>query len=301
MKKDVYQAVTDQVIAQMETAGANWIKPFRTLARNGGYPVNGVTKKRYNGINVLLLTMAPNSPSGEWASYNQWGSIGGHVRKGEKATRIVFFKPLIIKGKTEGEKDKKIPLLREYCVFSREQVDGLKPLAMPELKSQVEINAGVDAYVANTQARISHVDGGRAFYMPSMDSITMPLREAFSPTPTSSATEAYYSTLLHELSHWTGHSSRLDRLELKNNRGYAFEELIAELSAAMLCAGLGISSAPREDHAQYLNNWLAAIKDDPRAIFKAAAEAQKAVSFLDAMQPEAIEERDEEEAEALAA
>ena len=128
------------------------------------------------------------------------------------------------------------------------------------------------------------MDSGRAFYSPASDSIQMPPRNGFVATETSTANETYHSTLLHELGHWTGHKSRLDRLDLKSQHGYAFEELIAELAATYQCVRLGVSSAPRADHAQYLSGWLAALRGDKRLIVKAASRAQAAVDYIEGLQ-----------------
>lgn len=281
VKQDQYEVITTQVLQQMQTAGTGWIKPFAGNGQ-GGQPVNIVSKRAYRGINTLLLFWTPFG-SRHWGTYKQWSDKGCQVRKGQKATRIVFWQ-FIEKTQADGT-IKTIPFLKTYSVFNREQVDGewASTLDAPLPKqSEVELVAAADAWIAGTGAKVNHTSDGRACYSTVSDSITMPHRELFSATPTSTATEAYYSTHAHELVHWTGHKSRLDR-NLANAFGseaYAFEELVAELGAAILCIQLGISTEPRADHAQYLNSWIKVLKGDKRAFMKAAGLAAKAVDFL---------------------
>ena len=292
-RKDHYQLITDQVIALMEEHGSDWTNPM-VSGTAGGWPVNPVTGKRYNGINVALLLMAGG---GHWATYKQWATKGCQVRKGEKATGIVFFKRIEVKDKIDPTKTDTIPMLRGYSVFRADQVDGefaeqFNAPAEDRRDETVQIDA-VNDWVAATGADIRTVDGGRAFYSPGTDSIQMPPRSGFDATATSTATETYHNTLLHELAHWTGHKSRLDRLGKASRFGdtaYAREELVAELAAAYQCVELGVSSAPRPDHAKYLNGWLAALKNDKRLIVKAASRAQAAVDYIADLQDAQIEE-----------
>lgn len=285
MKKDVYQEVTDKIIAQMESLQGGWIKPF-TASAGGGMPQNASTKAYYQGINILMLGMFNTYSSNEWASYKQWQGKGAQVRKGEKGTPIVFFKMLEKKKKGANGQAEFFPLIRYSSVFNAEQVDGYEP-AKPADDEQLDLTerlALVDSYIAATQATI--VGGNRgACYVPSMDHIEMPERSAFLDTECGTATEHFYSVELHELTHWTGHKDRLNRLDDRSKHGYAFEELIAELGASFQCVRLGINSEPREDHARYLASWIKALKSDKKFIFQAAAKAQKAVEFMDALQP----------------
>lgn len=180
----------------------------------------------------------------------------------------------------ENEKDSTYRFLRSSFVFSAEQVEGYEIPIVATL-SPVERNESAERFISATGARIRHGKGG-AYYAPELDYIGMPAREAFTATATSTREEAYYSTLLHELAHWSGHKSRLAR-DLNNRFGsqaYAAEELIAEMGAAFMCAELGISPTPRGDHAQYLNHWLSVLRADKRAIFTAASAATKAAEFL---------------------
>ena len=276
MKNDIYQEVTDSILAAMESGDTNWLKPF---VATSGMPVNAVTKNEYHGINVLLLGLLTPFESNEWASYKQWQSKGANVRKGEKGTRIVFYKQLEKENKETGEIDR-IPLIRYSTVFNAEQVEGYSPIHadMPDLTQRL---ANCDSYVDGLAIEFGI---GAPCYIPSQDKICMPPRNAFTGNQDGTATEHYYSTLFHEITHWTGHKSRLDRFQDRSREGYAFEELIAELGAAYHCRIFGIDLEPRDDHAKYLGGWLKALKNDKRLIFKAAAAAQKAVDFCESIQ-----------------
>lgn len=282
MKRDIHQEVTDRIIEQMQTAGRNWLKPFIGSAM----PRNGVTKKQYNGINVFMLMLFGQSSSNEFASYKQWQTIGGQVIKGSTGIQIVFFKSFTSEkeNKTTGKMEKsKWAMLRYSTVFSREQVEGLPAIEVTD-NSGADTIAACEEYLLKTAATIKTEANKGAFYYPTADYICMPPKSDFLDTDCGTATEHYYSVAFHELTHWTGNKSRLDRMEDKNKRGYAFEELIAEMGAAIQCATLGIDNEPRDDHAKYLNSWLKYLADDSKAIFKAAAQAQKAVSFIEALQ-----------------
>ena len=268
MKTDIYQDVTDQIIQQMESLEGDWTAPFA-----GGLPINACTGNNYNGINTVILSTTNRFESREWGSYKQWQKRGAQVEKGEKGTPIVFFQMF------EDEKtEKKFPMLQRSTVFNADQVKGYDAPAANQIDSTKVLDL-VDDYVKNTGAVIKV--GSSAFYSPSPDQITMPPRSAFREK---NATENYYSVLLHELTHWTGHKSRLNRFKDKSKHGYAFEELIAELGAAFQCAELGIDTKPRKDHAHYLKGWLAALKNDKKFIFQAAARAQAAVNLIKSLQ-----------------
>ena len=276
MKVDIYKDVTDRILTAMESGDTNWLKPFTAST---GMPTNGVTRNEYRGINVLLLGLLNPFQSNEWASYKQWQTKGANVRKGEKGTRIVFFKQLEKENKDTGKIDR-IPLLRYSTVFNADQIDGYESSAvdLPDLTDRL---ANCDSYIDSLNIVFRN---GSPCYIPSQDAICMPERSAFTGNQDGTPTEHYYSTLFHEVTHWTGHKSRLDRLSDRSREGYAFEELIAELGAAYQCRIFGIDLEPRADHAKYLGGWLKALKDDKRFIFKAAAAAQKAIGFCDSLQ-----------------
>jgi antirestriction protein ArdC len=220
-------------------------------------------------------------------TFRQAIELGGAVRKGEKGSLVVYANTLT---RTEAdpltgeETESAIPYLKGYSVFNVDQIDGLPRhfYAQPEpAMPPPELIAHADAFFAATKASLCH-GGKNACYIARTDMIHMPCRDLFE------SAEAYYATLAHETTHWTGHPSRLDRSfgqKRFGDDGYAMEELVAEIGAAFLCASLGLSSAPREDHASYLACWLRVLKADTRAIFTAAAYAQRAADYLAAMQP----------------
>jgi antirestriction protein ArdC len=275
-KRDIHQEVTDAIIAKIENGTGTWKKSWATGLGGVALRANG---KPYKGINQLILMFAGYS-NPNWMTYKQASELGGQVRKGEKSTTVVFFKPLKVEDKKTGE-EKTVPLLRAYNVFNAEQVDELPARFYPttDAKHSEPKIAEAEAYLAATGAEIRH-GGDRAFFSPQQDFIQLPNFDQFDDA------SSYYGTAMHELVHWTGHESRLDR-NLKTAHGtkdYAREELVAELGAAFLTTGLNIETEVRDDHAEYLAWWLAILKEDKKAIFKAATAAQKAVSFLDDLQ-----------------
>jgi antirestriction protein ArdC len=282
MKTDLYQQVTDKVLAMMAEHGTKWLNPMREGKHlNLTMPRNVASRKNYRGINIPMLAWAGYS-SPVWGTYKQWADKGAQVLKGQKATPIVFWQ-FVEKIDPETGLKSTIPFLRQYAVFNAEQVEGYdaESEALPEV-TPVERDARADAFFSAIPASVSHTQHARAFYSPSLDVINLPAPEQFVATPTSTALESYYSTLAHELTHWTGHKSRLNRLtgDGFGSQEYAREELVAELGAAFLCAELGISNEPRADHAQYLNSWMRILSDKNREFIKAAGAAQKAVDLL---------------------
>jgi antirestriction protein ArdC len=272
---DLYQQVTDRIIAELENGAAPWVKSWKTGGVGLGMDRNLVSGKSYRGINRLLLAMAGFS-SPLWATYKQWSEKGYQVAKGSKGTHIVFFKPVTGKRNTEtGEIENGYAIMRGYVVFNASQTDYVAPQV--DGGAEFEPMAACEDFIGATGAQVNH-GGDAAFYVPSQDRIQMPAKTAFD-------TEGhYYSTAFHELTHWTGAANRLDRKfgERFGNPEYAFEELVAELGAAFLCADFGIDGELR--HAGYIEHWLRACKADNKAIFKAAAYAQKAADYLNATQ-----------------
>jgi antirestriction protein ArdC len=301
MKFDAYQTITDQIIGLIETHGANWVKPWVGNGGTAKRPISVSTGKPYQGCNPLLLWAAGFSDH-RWGTYKAWQDKGCQVKAGQKAgAHIVFFKALDIKDKESGE-DKTIPFLRTVAVFNAEQVEGAEPLVESAPESPAEADARVAAALAfarNTGANVNVVAGSdRAYYSPLSDKIVVPAITDFIGTATSSSQEAYAGTVLHELVHWSGHRSRLDRLKAMSfgDEDYATEELVAELGATFLCADLQISAEPRPDHAQYLASWLKALKNDKRLMVRAASAASKAANFLHGLQPNAAVEEVQEAA-----
>jgi antirestriction protein ArdC len=284
---DIHQHITDQIIAAIESGAGEFRLPWHRSAGNIMRPVNIASKNAYRGVNILTLWATADEKgysSGTWGTYKQWAEAGAQVRKGENSAYIVFYKEITVGSDDSDEAETRL-FARATPVFAAEQVDGFAPPVIETPATVIPPIEQAEAFVAKTGASITH-GGSRAFYRPSTDSIQLPPREAFIGSPTSTAAEAYYSTLLHELTHYTSHESRCNRQLGKRfgDDAYAMEELVAELGAAFLCADLGISDAPRPDHAQYLDHWLTVMKADKKAIFTAASKASEAVTFLAALQ-----------------
>lgn len=292
-KRDLYKEITDKIISVLDRVDPeDYQAPFAGLAAQG-LPFNPVTTHRYQGINVPSLwcdQQARAFTSNHWATFRQWRERGAQVRKGEKGSPIIFYKTLIREGENEnGEaEDITIPMLRSYAVFNADQVDGYdhsETGTAPERDLVTRIDQA-ERYCRQTGADIRH-GGAGAYYDRMGDYINIPETAAFVDTRHATATENYYATLLHELTHWSGAPHRLDRDKAKSRQElqkYAFEELVAELGAAFLCSALGITQTPREDHAHYIKGWLQALRGDRKFIFRASAQAAKAVTFLDNLQ-----------------
>ena len=293
MKADVYERVTAQIVAALESGVRPWHQPW-----NAAHAAGRITRplrangQAYRGINVLMLWGAAaergySAPI--WMTFKQALELGGNVRKGETGNLIVYantIKRTEADPATGEEQERDIPFMKGYTVFNVEQVEKLPAhfyaLAEP-VTEKVERIEAAEAFFANTGAKVSN-GGNRAFFSPSEDRIQMPPFEAFKEP------EAYYATLAHETTHWTKTTARLDRdfgRKRFGDSGYAMEELVAEMGAAFICADLGLSPEPREEHASYLAHWLSVLKADKRAIFSAAAHAQRAADYLHSLQPEA--------------
>ena len=281
-KRDVYASVTAQIINAIEQGvSGDWRMPWHTSGRYAFSPVNVISKKPYRGINTLCLWAAAQAKgyeSGEWGTYNQWQERGAQVRKGEKATLVVFWKfANSSESQDEGEtlaSGSRLLFTRGYSVFNAAQVDGYAPKAEPARPMPERIEQA-DVFFRAIGADLRH-GGNQAFYSPARDFVQMPAFGAFREAV------SYYSVLAHEHTHWTAHPARCNR-ELGKRFGdnaYAAEELIAELGAAFTCAHLGLSTEPREDHARYLQSWLGVLKADKRAIFTAASKAQQACDWM---------------------
>ena len=281
----IYDTITNQIIASLEAGARKFSLPWHRSTTPLTRPMNAVTRKSYRGVNVLALwasAEAQDFGSGLWATYRQWQSLGAQVRKGEKASPIVFYKVFDkIDGKETEELDGSARIFaQDSYVFNVGQVEGY---AMPELPDAADFDPiqNADAFVAATGATV-RIQGDSAHYTPSTDTISMPDRQLFFATESGSAGQNWYATLLHELVHWSGAEHRLARTFGKRfgDDAYAMEELVAELGSAFLCGDLGLSSKPRPDHARYLASWLKVLKADNRAIFTAASAAAKAAEFL---------------------
>ena len=276
MKRDLYSEVSARIVAELEAGAAPWVKPWSATA-GLNVPQNAVTNRPYSGCNVILLWLARNRgwPTPRFLTFKQAIEAGGNVRKGEHGTKVYFVKQLQIK---DGEEDARlVPMMREYTVFNVAQCenlpDGVKAGKPMRVRNPDTRDASADEFLRSTRADIR--DGhGEAYYVPSHDFISVPAFEAFK------GADHFYCTAFHELTHWTGHQSRLDR-DLKNRFGsheYAAEELIAELGAAFLCAEFGFDGDVR--NAGYIATWIELLKADKRAFFTACNRASKAAEYL---------------------
>ena len=279
--RDHYADITNRIITALEAGTAPWRRPWDPNKVPSGGPRNGVSGHRYRGINTLLLGMTPEmfaTGDPRWMSFIQAQEKGWQVRKGEKATTIFFFKQVELRGDghvDDGEDVKTVPVLRSYPVFHASQIDGI-PAYIPPSVVEAPWRTPESASVIVARSGVGLREGGdRAFYSPSTDHIQMPPRIAFK------SPEGWASTILHELGHWSGHPSRLDR-NLTGRFGtqaYAMEELRAELASAFIGNELGIP-AGIDNHASYLSSWLDVLRKDKREIFRASADAQKIADYL---------------------
>ena len=291
---DVYEKVTTRIIEAIEAGAGGWISPWIRPGTRFEIPKNVLTGNDYHGLNVLSTWLDAYDKGFErqlWATFKQWQELGYAVRKGEKGTIIVKYGEWTPKNAEtkDGEEGQKMLYARASWVFNAEQVTDYPLPPKPELIDLTTRLDHVDTFISNTGASIEY-GGSRAFYRPSTDTIMLPPRELFKGTETSTATEAFEATRLHEVSHWSGAKNRLNR-DLSGRFGekaYAAEELIAELSCAFLCSRLAITDTVRKDHAQYLAAWLDIMKADKRAIFTAASHAQKAADYLFGLQASAV-------------
>jgi antirestriction protein ArdC len=276
MKKvSIHKKIADQVIEAMKTSGNNWIQSWAVPSHQ--QPTSVVTDKEYTGVNWLILSLAKfdqNFTTGKWATYRGWQKLGAQVKKGSKGHQIIYFSTVKIDDQNS-EESKTIPYAKPYTVFNADQVEGYD---LPEVDTMFHDmpDTVADDLANKIGVKIVNDNKAQALYIPSKDIINMPMQSQFKDP------ESYAATLLHEMVHWTSHKDRCDR-NIKNKHGtkdYAFEELIAELGSAMLCGSLNISARPREEHAKYLNSWIAKLSENPKAIFSASAKAQKAVNFI---------------------
>lgn len=272
---DVQSQITAKIIAAIEAGAGTFRMPWHqgtTLPLH--LPENVDSRKRYRGGNIVSLWITSQLAgyrSNVWGTYKQWQGRGAQVRKGEKGALICVYKEF-----DDGTR----MFAKASWVFNAEQVDGATLPPEPAQLGPIARIAAADDFLAATGARIEH-GGTRAFYRPSEDRIQMPSEGLFFG-PERERSEAWYSTALHELTHWSGAPHRLNREKGKRfgDKAYAFEELVAELGAAFLCAQVGISNEPRQDHAQYIAHWLDILKADKRAIFSAASAATAAADYL---------------------
>ncbi|RAN36949.1 ArdC family protein [Hyphomonas pacifica] len=284
-RKDLYQEVTDKIVAELKAGRAPWAQPWGAahVATPLSLPKNGATGRGYSGINILLLWGAAiegGRSCQTWLTFKQALALGGCVRKGERGAMVVYADRFTPKDEQQraqesGEDAKQVPFLKRYTVFNADQCDGLpetvtaRTAPLPER----DVIPGAENLIAATGADF-RIGGDKAFYVPSKDFIQVPPQPAFFDQIN------YYRTCFHELGHWTGHESRLAR-DLKGGFGskdYAREELVAEMASAFVCASLAITPTVR--HTDYIGSWLEVLREDKRAIFRAASLASKAADFI---------------------
>ncbi|MCG7509071.1 ArdC family protein [Mesorhizobium retamae] len=282
-RPSLYSEITDRIIADLEHGCVPWVKPWGRAKAAIGLPKNAATGRGYSGINILILwgaVIERSYPSQRWLTFQQALALGGSVRRGEHGTTIVHagrFIPKDEKERANAEdiEPQAIPYLKRFTVFNVAQCEGLpehiyeQPGPLPERETVPHAEALIAASGADIR-----IGGDRAFYMPGADFIQLPPQPAFFEQIN------YYRTCFHELGHWTGHQTRLARdLSVSfGSKAYAREELTAEMAAAFVCSTLGIEPTVR--HADYVGSWLAVLREDNRAIFRAASLASKAADFL---------------------
>lgn len=274
---NVYQMVTDRIIAELEKGIIPWKKPW-TGSNKGAF--NRISKNPYSLMNQILL-----GKSGEWATYKQWQESGGRIRKGEKASFVTFWKlQPYEETNADGETEiKQIPLLRYYNVFHITQVDGVEPLEKPELNPVepiAEAERIKEAYKEREHIQIKEIISNDAFYSPSGDYIQVPCKEQYT------VANEFYSILFHEITHSTGNKSRLNRLTSNEclrfgSEKYSKEELVGELGSVMILNQLGIETPQTfKNSAAYIQGWLQVLKNDNKFIVSAASKAEKAVNYI---------------------
>lgn len=291
-RTNLYDDITDRIIAELEEGRLPWVQPWGTAAVKAplAMPRNAATSRQYSGINILILwdaVIQRGFPSQHWLTFRQALALGGNVRKGEHGTTVVYADRFVPddekrRARETGEEAAAIPFLKRFTVFNAAQCDGfpenLAVEAPPALPGMIEPR--VEALIEATGIDF-RIGGSRAFYVPAHDYVQVPPPQAyFEPIN-------WHRTALHELGHATGHPSRLGR-DFSGSFGtkkYAFEELVAELNAAFCCASLGI--VPTVRHADYIGSWLEVLREDNRAIVRAASQASKAADWLLAHLPDA--------------
>jgi len=290
-QSEIRQQITERILEALKTGTPPWRKPWSDL-ENAGFPANAVSKRPYSGINPLLLELTAHQrgyQSRWWATFDQWKAHGLHVKArpsevqpGQWGTKIVFCKPLVktVVNDEGQEENEKFFVLRTYCVFCADQVQGEgieEYLARPRSIHSFVDYAPAEESIQATGADIQY-GGSRAAYFLEDDCIRLPPKESFL------GQHEFYSTAFHELAHWTGNESRLSRLEMNVKFGkeaYAFEELVAEIAGCFACTELGLpQSSDLTNHNAYLDHWLKVLQNDHGAILRASSQASKAVDFV---------------------
>ncbi len=275
-KFDIYQTITDRIIEQLKSGHIPWSKPWRGV-RSGAF--NRISKQPYSLLNQMLL-----KHDGEYASFKQWKELGGHIRKGEKSEIVVYWN-IIDKEVTnkDGEKEvKHIPILKYYNVFHISQVEGVEPLEKPltDLKPIDNAEKVITDYVSRESINYKETISNKAYYSPVMDAVVVPSKKQYTNI------NDFYATAFHELTHSTGHKTRLARISTKEiaafgSHEYSKEELVAEIGSASLLNLLGLETSKTfKNTTAYIQSWLQVLKNDNRFIVSAASKAEKAVNYI---------------------
>lgn len=281
-RANLYQEITDRIIADLEVGHVPWVQPWGTANATLGMPYNAATGRQYSGINILTLWSAVvrRGFSGHgFLTYNQALGLGGSVRRGEEGVTVVYAH--VARDRAVGPADDEdqsrrgIPFLKRFRVFSVEQCEGLPETiaAAPLVPDKTLIEPVADALIKATGARF-RIGGSCAYYNPNADTVVVPAPQTFHEPIN------WHTTAFHELSHWTGHDSRLNRDQSGafGSTAYGREELVAEMAGAFVCASLGVTPTVR--HADYIGSWLEILHEDSRAVVRAASAASKAANYL---------------------
>lgn len=296
-KFDLYQTITDKIIAALEAGTVPWLKPWNHPGCRLAFPKNAVSNRYYNGINVLLLWLSAaehNYQQCKWITVKAANELGGRIRKGEKATLIVNYKPVerekhdeagnVVYDNDGNPEIERFAYIKTHHLFNIEQCDNLPEDLYDHVENtqdngvQYREFAEIRQIIEGINLKVEIKPSDKAFYRPKADLVVIPEMKQFS-------SEAdYYSTLLHEMTHATGHQSRLNREGITSgkakfgNKVYAFEELVAEMGGAFLCAHLGFDTVPQ--NASYLASWIEMLKADKRIIFRATGKAREACDYM---------------------
>ncbi len=283
--RDAMQEFADRIVAELERGVKPWVRPWDPEKTGGPQaPFNPTTGKRYHGINVLILGMdmrAFQSGDPRWMTYQQAIESDWQVRKGEKATTIFFAKPYEVDDDDAENGRKTVRVLKHYSVFHASQIEGVPAYKPPGIDEAPWTQPEAAAAILKNSGAVIRTGGDRAFYSPVTDHIQLPPEISFRGPP------EYAATALHELGHWTGHPTRLNR-DMQGRFGssaYAMEELRAELASSFIANELGIPTDIPQ-HASYVSNWIKPLKDDKREIFRAAADAQRIADMLLGFHPD---------------
>lgn len=287
-RADIYQEVTDRIVAELENGRLPWVQPWSNTVAAPSVPRNAITGRRYSGINVLLLWGSLQQcgfATQRWLTFRQALAAGGNVRKGEKGTTVFFANTFVPEGQKLEAEPRAVPFLKRFTVFNIDQCDGLpiEMTATPLPQADGDIVPRAESLIRATGADL-RIGGDKAFYMPALDYIQVPPQCAYFDQVN------WYRTVLHETGHWSGHVKRLNRDQTGSfgTHAYMGEEIVAELTAAFVLAELSIQPSVR--HADYIGAWIDMLRDDKRAIFKAARLATQAADYILAFEDAAVEQ-----------